>query len=148
MANGTKVCADCHAELPLDNFGTHARPNRIVGKRYVNSYCRPCSNSREPSSVVRDRRLRQRYGITSEQFDSLLSEQGGCAACGRSESNGKYWHVDHDHACCPTDARSCGRCIRGVLCHGCNTALGNVGDSVETLTALIEYIRKGAVIHA
>ena len=148
MANGSKICAACHTDLPLESFGTHARPERIAGKRYVNSYCRTCVKAKESPSVVRDRRLRQRYGISSDQFNSMLIEQGGCAACGRAESNGKYWHVDHDHSCCPTDAKSCGKCVRGILCHGCNTALGNVGDSETTLIALIEYLRKGARVDA
>ncbi|HKV88602.1 MAG TPA: endonuclease domain-containing protein, partial [Candidatus Dormibacteraeota bacterium] len=34
--------------------------------------------------------------------------------------------VDHDHRCC--HEVSCGRCIRGFLCNGCNVALGFVED--------------------
>jgi hypothetical protein len=30
--------------------------------------------------------------------------------------------VDHDHACCQKKNRSCGKCIRGLLCHTCNIA--------------------------
>lgn len=31
--------------------------------------------------------------------------------------------VDHDHKCCP-GRKSCGRCIRGLLCDSCNLDLG------------------------
>jgi hypothetical protein len=38
--------------------------------------------------------------------------------------------VDHDHACCPKQvkatAKTCGKCIRGLLCFRCNTSLGYV----------------------
>jgi hypothetical protein len=34
--------------------------------------------------------------------------------------------VDHDQACCPDEKRSCGNCIRGLLCLAGNTALGHI----------------------
>lgn len=43
-------------------------------------------------------------------------------------------YVDHDHGCCPGEGRSCGKCVRGLLCLRCNTALGHMErmwDSAE-----------------
>jgi hypothetical protein len=145
MADGEKKCPRCHEVKPFAQFGWHHRPERNPSKLYVNSPCKACSKTAEHPAAVRDRRLRLRYGLSSVEFERRLQQQGGCAACGRTESNGKYWHVDHDHACCPTDARSCGKCIRGILCHGCNTALGNVNDSVETLRKMIKYLEMANV---
>lgn len=31
-------------------------------------------------------------------------------------------YVDHDHKCCSGD-KSCGKCVRGILCPGCNTGM-------------------------
>jgi hypothetical protein len=32
--------------------------------------------------------------------------------------------VDHDHACCP-GIKSCGKCVRGLLCVACNILVGH-----------------------
>lgn len=57
-----------------------------------------------------------------------------CEACGISAKElKKGLHLDHDHK----TGKS-----RGWLCVRCNTALGSVKDSVETLTKLIKYLKK------
>lgn len=69
--------------------------------------------------------LRWRYNLTAEAYDALLAAQGGvCAICGQCETATRLGRVlplsvDHDHACCPS-SRSCGRCVRGLLCRSCN----------------------------
>jgi len=68
------------------------------------------------------------YGLTLEQLDQMLMAQGmKCAICERPLE--KY-HVDHDHACCNVKSpkRTCGNCIRGLLCAGCNGLLGRFED--------------------
>jgi hypothetical protein len=42
------------------------------------------------------------------------------------KSEGQLIHVEHDHACCQRKNRSCGKCVRGLLCHTCNIALGHI----------------------
>lgn len=34
--------------------------------------------------------------------------------------------------------------IRGLLCHHCNTALGNAKDSVGVLSKMIDYLKEHA----
>lgn len=61
----------------------------------------------------------RKHHTTSEAMRVVYGEQrGACAACG-TPSKFERLRVDHDHACCPGNY-SCGRCIRGLLCHGCN----------------------------
>lgn len=50
--------------------------------------------------------------------------------------------IDHDHSCCD-GPRSCGRCVRGWLCHKCNSALGFVRDNPEILKDLGTYLGEG-----
>jgi hypothetical protein len=80
----------------------------------------------------------QSHGITRAEYDGLLRLQGGkCAICPSKPSK---FIIDHDHACCP-GRRSCGRCVRGLLCQGCNLGLGAFRDSTGSLSAAAEYLR-------
>jgi hypothetical protein len=67
------------------------------------------------------------YGLTQEQFNQLLdAQQRSCGMCHEPFAQGQLIHIDHDHACCPVKNRSCRECIRGLLCHTCNIALGHI----------------------
>jgi hypothetical protein len=83
----------------------------------------------------------KRYNLTPQQYDLMLAKQGGvCAICGAS-SEGNL-SVDHDHTCCPGN-RSCGKCIRGLLCDPCNQAIGLLKDDPNTVEAAQRYLRGG-----
>ena len=85
-------------------------------------------------SKIQDYQMRYRYGIGMEEYKSILSAQGNkCAICGSTKANRKSdrMHIDHNH--------STGK-IRGLICSNCNTALGLVKDSIETLGRMIEYL--------
>ena len=56
----------------------------------------------------------------------LDAQQHTCGMCHDPFEKGQLIHVDHDHACCREKNRSCGECIRGLLCHTCNIALGHI----------------------
>src|SRR3984885_14209503 len=67
------------------------------------------------------------YGLTQELFDLLLeAQQNACGMYHDPFEDGQLINVDHYHACCRGKNRSCGECIRGLLCHTCNIALGNI----------------------
>jgi hypothetical protein len=84
----------------------------------------------DPPEAMRRWRLvhkLKRYGITQANFGRMLEEQGyACAMCGEPFEDGDLIFIDHDHACCPDEKRSCGRCVRGLLDLSCNTALGHI----------------------
>lgn len=90
--------------------------------------------ARNAHRVLVTNRLK-RYGITDEQFNTLIREQGGaCVICRQPFE--RTPHLDHDHA---TDR------IRGVLCHGCNTGLGLFGESVLRLLDAAQYLIRSRV---
>lgn len=88
----------------------------------------------------RDYDLRKKYGITLDRYNEMLLDQGGvCAICGNRETRvdkrvnrTSYLAVDH----CHTTGK-----VRGLLCHSCNSMLGQAGDSVEKLQIGINYLR-------
>lgn len=75
-----------------------------------------------------------RYGITYDQFQTMLRDQGGaCYLC--EEVKEKTLCVDHDHRCCP-GSRSCGKCVRGLLCSNCNKLVGYAEQSIKLIDKL------------
>lgn len=88
--------------------------------------------------------LMDRYHMTIQDYERILESQGGLCGnrgCENSPPAERRFHVDHDHACCP-GFRSCGQCIRGLLCANCNQALGNALDNVARLAGLVEYLQR------
>lgn len=92
------------------------------------------------SDPVRLQRFR-RYGITQQQYDAAMD--AGCAICGARD---RKLHVDHDHSCCPQHGghgpKTCGECVRGLICGPCNRGLGLFGDDPDLLTSAAEYLSK------
>ena len=75
-------------------------------------------------------RLKRNFGLTPEQYAGLFKEQSGrCAICSKPQKKFKMkFGVDHDHSCC-SGIKSCGECIRGLLCSTCNTRLSALEDT-------------------
>lgn len=116
---------------PIRDWGTysHAEPPKCA----VDSCTKPAVTNGMCGS---HNRAATNFNLNSEQLSELFAP-GCCAACGGTQR----LSIDHDHACC-SDSGSCGKCVRGLLCAWCNTALGQVGDSVERLELLIAYLRR------
>lgn len=99
---------------------------------------RVAANPEKYRTYFRNYHIKKTYGITPEQYASMLAEQnGGCAICGRGPNGTNHVErdllIDHDHE---TGA------VRGLLCNNCNAGMGIIGDTAEHLEAAIAYLRK------
>lgn len=132
---GGKTCNRCGEFKPLDDFYPHQRKDQHKISR--SAQCKSCVCAQKRIEQP-DRRLK-RYGLTAGEYNARITEQNGkCAGCGLLQQ-AHEWHVDHDHACCPGE-RTCGKCVRGLLCRDCNLALGFARDDIARLLGLADYL--------
>jgi len=122
------VCRSCWLNLVrYPELETEEKTQKEISKRrYVNR---------------RNYVYRRKYGISEEQYQDMLENQGGhCAICKvHSSELNKRMSLDHDHRCCP-GLSACDNCIRGLLCNRCNMALGGFRDSEELLELAMNYL--------
>jgi hypothetical protein len=136
VPEGHKVCYKCKTCKPFEAFSNNAyRADKLQ------TYCKECGKENQSKWYYK-----RAHGITLEERDGLLSNQGGrCAICGnetefklkkgKGSNIGDEAVVDHCHSSLE---------IRGVLCGFCNTGLGAFKDNIESLSSAIEYLRKAA----
>lgn len=154
-----KICARCFMLKSLSEF---YRNKRYKDGRF--SWCRVChqdyqkenrdlitqrnreAKTKDPDKF-KDKWLRSNYGISLDKFNVMLNDQGGrCAICLTNEppkrgGNLIGFHIDHDHSCCP-GKKSCGKCVRGLLCQHCNQGLGQFRDNTDRLLGALTYLER------
>ena len=110
----------------LHRWGTLTRVCKSCGKNFTystkkengNGMCLSCNEIRK-----RFGRNYEYHGLTAYQFYTIyLNQKGRCALCGYETEK---LTIDHDHNCCHLNKnKSCGHCVRGLLCHICNLMIG------------------------
>ncbi len=84
------------------------------------------------SASSRRSHLKRTFGITVDEYEARLREQGGgCAVCEQPPKPGKSLHVDHDHET---------GYVRGLLCFKCNAALGQLDDDIPRIERALTYV--------
>ena len=119
-----KLCNKCGVEKSLDNFSRRTYSSGNIG--YQNK-CKVCEKEDKKARYKPHQDIRRRLKISDGLFENLMKTTN-CQTCG-VELTRKC--IDHDHK---TNK------VRGVLCHNCNTALGLVGDNIDTLSSMITYL--------
>lgn len=135
-----KQCADCQETKSLDAFAWRRKASGIRQGR-----CRECMSKRMRTNRYE---LMSKYGITAEQYETMLKNQNGvCALCLEPEKlshDGKVLRlaVDHDRSCCPSHRKTCGKCLRALLCSDCNRLVGRLESNPQLVTRALEYIKR------
>lgn len=121
MTETHRQCRVCEDLLSFDHYFNKKSP-----------YCKKCQ------AYLGHIRNVRKYGIEPQDYINLLKKQDyRCKTCNRKTE--KRLCIDHDHSCCIGE-KSCGNCIRGLLCFECNVALGMIKDNKEVLASMILYL--------
>lgn len=142
-----RTCVGCKREKDSGDFRTPR-----------SRWCQPCVKANTLARKARYREqnrdalrvsysiyyyanIKRRYGITRERYEEILEAQGGaCAICRSTFTPDDPAQVDHDHSCCDLRKRSCGSCVRALLCRTCNLGLSYFRDSHGLLSAAAKYL--------
>lgn len=108
----TKVCKICSKEKPITAF---YYAHKLLGR--IDNRCKSCHN-------------KQMQWKRETKVKFLHKCSGYCDICGVKEDS---LHFDHDHTTLK---------FRGWLCRECNTGLGKLGDTVESLERALKYLKK------
>lgn len=128
------------------DFCSRGHDFSVTRKTHPNgdTYCSECKLLRSKESLKKHpekhskyswkSRIKKMYGITEQQYlDLYVAQDGKCAVCEEViELRGKQTHIDHSHETLE---------VRGLLCHGCNTAIGLFKESEKTMLNAIKYLK-------
>ena len=124
-----KLCPQCKLTLSSNNF--HGNSRTSDGLQTACIRCRQGSKQ-EWEKQNPHRKILSRYNLSIQDYQKMLSSQNNkCAICKKV----KKLSIDHCHVT--------GK-VRGLLCTGCNTSLGGLGDTVEGLQRALQYLNATA----
>ena len=138
------TCNQCEVEKPEGDFAwataKGSRRGRCKACEYENRKKRHASDPEKYRRMRRFRQVKYMFGLNEEQVLELLEKQEWkCAICFVAIDETAAF--DHDHECCPGH-RSCGSCVRGILCKACNWGLGHFSDEPVVLERAATYLRR------
>ena len=141
-----KYCPKCEKIKDLDEFSTMKTKSKIA------SHCKECNremldeyydtekgrNAKKQQYLTnklryRNATLKRKYGITLEEYNAILNNQGGgCAICHKTEEeNKKMLAVDHSHQ---TNKN------RALLCSSCNICIGFIEKNDLDVDKIKNYL--------
>ena len=139
------VCADCKAEGKREYYTENVERERKKRRDYGIKHKIERAEYGKQYKEKNRKRIRldcrnyyylKTHGISLKQKEQMIVDQDyKCLSCGTD-----LRLVAHDKTCVDHDHKS-GK-IRGILCHHCNVCLGLLGEDVNRVYKLAEYIIK------
>lgn len=132
-----KTCTTCHIDKPDSEFCLR------TGRKTRMTHCKRCCDDKrklylaarpEQTKMWSIKRGARKANTTVEAVLQAYKDQNHCCAiCFRPESDFKKGLcVDH----CHTTGK-----FRGILCHRCNTSIGQMDDDTDRMLRAIQYIK-------
>lgn len=136
-----KICSSCKELKDLSCFSKAGR------KQALRADCKTCNAKRYKEWKSKDRKnylrsstnssLKLKYGITLEEYETILSDQNYCCKICKTKKPGRKgvdrFAVDHCHKSSK---------VRGLLCMKCNTAIGLLNEDINLFLAAKEYLEE------
>lgn len=121
-----KVCKVCGEDKPIDCFGFwKTTPD---GRNHRCKEC--CANYSYSKDSRSTTTIASKLKLSAEEVERIKASMVSCEVCGASKDD-VVLCIDHDH--------KTGN-MRGILCKKCNSGLGFLNDSLETVLALVKYL--------
>jgi hypothetical protein len=138
VATKDRVCRKCKRLQPLAGYRQGRHKCRDCERTKSRDYYRlnPSKRQQHQARWREKQRGRDRYKISTDEFDFLLrAQRGRCAICGAAKNvEGKtLLCVDHCH-----ETGS----IRGLLCNRCNSGIGMLKDDPRLVARALRYLKK------
>lgn len=131
------ICKSCRAFLARKRRAENPEWALEIGRRYRAKHSKEHFYNR-----ARRTHLSVTYGISIDEYESMLKAQNGlCAICRKPEVTvdrrrpGEVRKLAVDH--CHTTGK-----IRGLLCAKCNAAIGHFKESIESIRSALAYLEK------
>lgn len=116
--------------------------NKETNERMAKKYKTPEELRKVRLNRQRKSNLKRLYGITLEEFYSILEEQNNkCKICSvdifmDAKNRNQKTCVDHCH--------KTGK-VRGILCHKCNVAIGLLDDDISKIELVVNYLKSSEI---
>lgn len=144
----TLICKECGSEY--NHKGRHLGSSHIYCPICYEIYLFHAStrNAHTLNPETKTSRFSAHNMTVFDYHQMWLAQNGCCALCGfNCEGRTESLQIDHDHLCCDYpkgEQKSCGKCVRALLCRHCNSMVGHYEKCRGTLVLpeLDEYIHK------
>ena len=127
-----KTCTKCGLSLSEDKF--HKRTYRS-GNVGLQPRCKQCTTDIRRGYKYKHEKIKHQLKLTNDDIERITAP-GMCANV-HCRATDRRLCIDHDHQTMKP---------RGLLCHQCNTALGLLGDDLQKIIGLSQYLAQSKLL--